>query len=296
MALIKNITLGCDPEFGLVNPEGTIVNAMGCVKEQIGVSFGLDHGGRIMELRPAPSPTPMGLVDNIRALMVKGLSLNPETSKHRWKAGSMVDTDAIGGHVHLGHKSFIDSPLGNRVIELLNRVVTPLFILLEHPVEAVHRRVGTGYGAVSGSNSMRNQPHGVEYRALPSWLGKPEHALGAISLSHLVACNSDTTDMVKSIMSLPQIDLEALENCDKKYISAYIYEIAKVVRNLESFGDHRSAIVKVFQNIQAGVTLDLGDMKEEWKLEPIKGEAKKKLKAEAVAVGSGDAEYDDEDE
>ncbi len=281
----RSITLGADPEFGLQNEKGRNVhpNTTGAqIVNEFNHQFGVDGCGAIMELRPTPADTPKGLVENIRSIMQQGADANPEIACWKWKGGSMCDNNAIGGHLHFGNSQLRDQSNAQTLNAALNKTLGPIFTLLEDPEEAVDRRIGVGYGSML-SESYRMQPHGMEYRVLPSWLSSPVDAEGAIALGHLLAINSGNAKIMAMVNALPEIDYDAIEDCNKTYIAFFLKGIATCLTQIPKFDEYRSSIIPIFRKIANGETLFMGDMKESWKLKIKKEEKKKEVSSSAVS-------------
>lgn len=178
-------TLGADPEFILLTPEGRIVPAsryfspegsMGCDSVRI-------RGEKrwpLVELRPKPSLEPAVITADVRRLLgaasrrIAGVPLI-------WRAGSSpVPGLPLGGHVHLSGMM-----LTSERLRALDNVVALPFRLLEPPNSAKRR---PRYGSLG---DVRRQPHGgFEYRTPPSWLVSPRLALGVFALAKIAAEHS----------------------------------------------------------------------------------------------------------
>jgi hypothetical protein len=178
-------TLGADPEFILLSPEGRVVpasryfspeGAAGCDSVRI-------RGERrwpLVELRPRPSLEPADVTADVRRLLgvasqrTAGVPLS-------WRAGaSPVPGLPLGGHLHLSGMALT----GERLRALDNAVALPLRLL--EPAKAAKRR--PRYGSLG---DFRRQPHGgFEYRTPPSWLVSPRLALGAFALAKVAAEHS----------------------------------------------------------------------------------------------------------
>ena len=296
---IEKVTLGCDPEWGILNEHGSIVRPDEVISNELNEQFGIDGSERVAELRPTYANNPRGLVKNIRALLQEGLNVNPVLANYRWKAGSMVDDEPIGGHVHLGHKALIsgEGMRNNQKVSQLTttliRIVSPLMLMAEDKEEAIARRVGTGYGSLKGGNCMREQAYGVEYRTLPSWLTSPEDALSVLSLVHLCAVNINNERFLDTACSLPEIEDEAFTDCNKKVASYYLGGIAKALKTAEGFADYLPDMQHLFNLIIDRKEFNTNqDMKDSWGLKMP--DAATVAKAVATVKVSDDS--DDEDE
>ena len=96
---VEDIPIGADPEFLLFNGPN-IVHANNVLSKANPVG----SDGAMAELRPEPSLSPEGLVNNIRSLLVN----NTESIKpYEWVAGCYYKDNVrdypVGGHVHIGN-------------------------------------------------------------------------------------------------------------------------------------------------------------------------------------------------
>lgn len=172
------ITVGCDPEFVMINKDGMAVHP---VSELRGFSspceigwFGYDGTGesRIFEIRPNYSVDPRVVVENIRQLFGRVLEVIPETRNYRWLAGSSVYSKPLGGHIHFGAKSSSD------IVLALDVLLAPLVALIE--VESDRRtRLDKNYGHLGAAEPKL---YGFEYRTPASWLWAPGLAIAVLAL------------------------------------------------------------------------------------------------------------------
>ncbi len=265
---MAKITIGCDPEYGFLDSRGRLVSPGSVISDHLeGDGFGIDGSSRVAELRPAAADTPQGLVKNIRELIQKGIEANPETTKYKWKAGSIVGEEPVGGHIHFGHAKLLNTTVQRTMGRVLTRVVAPLALMVEDRTEAVDRRVGTSYGAASGDNCYRPQPWGMEYRTLCSWLMGPREAESILALGFVVASQCDNQEWLDLALTLPEVDPEHFADCDKKIISFNLQMIARVLKKASNFKEYRSAMQYLFDTIISGKTFDHDqDMRKSWGL------------------------------
>jgi hypothetical protein len=176
------VTLGADPEFVLLSPEGKIAAASRFFPPQgnAGCDSVVVRGIRrwpLAELRPAPSAEPAAVTANLRRLLAEAAK---RTAGERltWRAGAWpVRGLPLGGHVHLSGAALT----GERLRALDNAVALPLR-LLEPPSAAARR---PRFGALG---DFRRQSHGgFEYRTPPSWLVSPRLAKGVLALAKVAA-------------------------------------------------------------------------------------------------------------
>lgn len=180
----RDFKLGADPEFGFVDPGNNSMISAWRVMDDVSHNkeFGLDGSRVVAELRPKPHESPIKLVANIKEALLSRRSEKLPAYDYKWKAGSFVGDQPIGGHIHFGVKSFVYNQ--DLFVESLGTYLGATAVLVESPSEAKKRRTGTDYGKLF---DWRDQPHGIEYRACSSWLTSPYIAAGILSLAKVVA-------------------------------------------------------------------------------------------------------------
>lgn len=167
--LLNRFSLGADPEFIFTDPlKNSYIYA-----EDIGgfntlEAFGCDMAGRQAEIRAYPSRFALEVVasvcDSLRWMSYKG---GPPVYTLNWRAMAWNGKDGCGGHIHLGRKT----PHRAKDVEILDTVTLALLnanILNKGLNE--FRVSNTNFGK---SGDYRLQPHGYEYRALPTSLSSP---------------------------------------------------------------------------------------------------------------------------
>lgn len=181
----KELTLGADPEFILINEEtGKMIPA-----SQFLPRFG-DVGcdsirtpnrqtRPIGEVRPEPSTSPIVLADNIRKNMLQALKLLPY-SNLKWMAGSQPENYPIGGHIH-----FSNIEVSSKLLRALDNYLAIPVMLMENSETSVLRRAKYGHL----SDFRTKEYGGFEYRTVASWLVTPEIAKGVLCLSKIIAKN-----------------------------------------------------------------------------------------------------------
>lgn len=224
------ITIGSDPEFGLLNERGSQAMAFDYLPSSTSAPIGLDGHSHIGELRPEYSLTPRDHVMNIARLMAELDPLIPP--EIRVTAGSMVTNDAIGGHIHFGNlgRGF-DTSLATKALDYF--LALPV-ALLEVTRSARTRRISTGYGALS---SYRRQEWGFEYRTLPSWLVSWGVALSVLSVGYAVV------DAIKQ-KSCPKIPggvphANDFKQCNKKAMKSFLPGIKQGWREMPLYSEFR---------------------------------------------------------
>ena len=178
------ITIGSDPEFGLVDEYGKQVKATVYLPDDTHAAIGVDGHSDIGELRPKYGNSPREHLHNIAKLMARVGEMVPLDVKI--VAGSMVTNDPIGGHLHFGDlgRNF-DRALALRALDYYLSLPVAL---IEVQTSARTRRMRTGYGQLGGldNNGWRRQDWGFEYRTLPSWLLGWGVALSILSIGYAI--------------------------------------------------------------------------------------------------------------
>lgn len=178
------LVLGADPEFSLATEEGRILYASRYVPYRGEVGYDRQSWERrgtvypLAEIRPAPSPSPLVVANNIARALEKAREMLP-TARTRWMAGSHpLARLPTGGHVHLS-----GVPLTTPLLAALDSYAAVPFLLLEKRTRAKQRR--RRYGRLG---EFRRKEHGgFEYRTLPSWLVSPGATRAALCLVKAVA-------------------------------------------------------------------------------------------------------------
>lgn len=180
------ILMGMDPEFILVNKEGSVVPAS-LYLERNGtagsdaVRVGDEVSYPLGELRPEPQPDPDGLLQAMRQAMNEAQQLITDDSL-RWKAGGLPAPGLpLGGHIH-----FSGVPLTLSVLQCLDNYLALPLAILEDPVGRGRR---PRYGFLG---DYRRQPHGgFEYRTLPSFMVSPLITKASLYIGYLIVLNHD---------------------------------------------------------------------------------------------------------
>jgi hypothetical protein len=191
--VINTFLIGCDPEFSVVD---TVTNTRVNVGSYgIGANplVGSDHGGGVVELRPAPSYTVKGLLNNIKKALAS--SHTEGIRQFKWRAGARFNDISMGGHIHLelpmkGYHG-IKSEVFDERIKACDRLTAEM----EHhnilpKEECAARRVG-GYGqfAAVQAAATTNGITRFEYRTPCSWLFDPRNAFIVLTAIKLAAVN-----------------------------------------------------------------------------------------------------------
>lgn len=188
--LINHFMLGADPEF--VFHTGTDRVDARVLDLKAGPAFGADNNGRLCELRPAPSRSALSVLASIWLAMRWMAVFHPNVLGHNWRSGCYFAGDGLGGHVHFGRKR---TKLREREIAVLDRLTHLEFVAGIFDREEGRMRVRQSQGAPQGHygelGDIRRQPHGWEYRTLPSWIDTPWLAYFNLVASKLVVALPD---------------------------------------------------------------------------------------------------------
>lgn len=266
----KEVKLGADPEFILINTEtGQMIPAsrflprlgkVGCDSIRIPNRQQRPVG----ELRPEPSTSPLILAENIRKTLLQGVKLLPY-SNIQWVAGSQPTSNyPIGGHIH-----FSNINCSSKLLRALdNYLAIPVF-LMENSITSSLRR--TKYGLLS---DFRLKEHGFEYRTISSWLVSPEISKGVLCLAKLVVDNY----MELSTNYFTRVDIQrAFYSGDKSYLRSFYPDIWKTITALPNYSQYASYLEPINELCRNAQEWDeTKDIREAWGI-PI---PKKKYRAE----------------
>lgn len=169
--LVNHFKLGADPEF--VFHDGTHrIDAGDFGMLKAGPAFGADNNNRLVELRPKPSRSALSVLASLWLAMRWMVVYQPQVLQFHWRSGSYFGGDGLGGHVHFGRKRL---KLRDREVGVLDRLTHLLFVANIFDREEGRMRVRQAQGAPAGQpygalGDVRVQPHGYEYRTMPSWI------------------------------------------------------------------------------------------------------------------------------
>ncbi len=263
---LTEITVGADPEFGLILEETGRLIRGGSVIKKAG-AFGSD--GPAVEVRPAPSLEHLGMVDNI----AKILQDPPEAvNSFKWLGGATYEDAArkywFGGHIHLGRPVQLDpedaidycyhniaTVLDNLLAFPLVRFDTPNPDLRRHGCEYGYGTAGTGDTGEPDS-SVRSHPDRFEYRVLSGlWLAHPTLAKIVVGATKAItesaytkfAAHRSDYDWMDSNSFLKSFGIAARSTSITKIINKseagsitkdHLTRWRKQIRDLEKFDDY----------------------------------------------------------
>jgi len=181
--LVDDITLGCDPEFFLIDQTSRLIYASSFFRRWGDVG----HDGPMVEIRPLPSTREEIVTDNIYALLKKAryimdnhppvLSFNQHIIGKNVKmlAASAYKNESAGFHLHYGLPKPLLGPhkynrklLAGQIVKALDFYVGIPSIILEGEADSFRRSfVQVGYGKPGG---FRLDNKTLEYRVPGGYL------------------------------------------------------------------------------------------------------------------------------
>jgi hypothetical protein len=188
---LGNITVGADPEFGLIG-EGRVLSRGDHVLSHEG-PFGSDGPG--VEVRPPPDQSHLVVVKRIDEILKEP----PQAAdKFQWKGGATFRdrnrTYWFGGHIHLGRPAQI--PGGEDAWPIYRKVGAVLDALLALPMcrfdtpEPHRRRDGCkyAYGKAGDESRLHRHTDRFEYRVLSGlWVVHPVLAKMTLGAAKCIA-------------------------------------------------------------------------------------------------------------
>ncbi|WP_282935497.1 hypothetical protein [Paenibacillus sp. RC67] len=260
---VEEVTLGADPEFLLLNPQGKVIFASKFMDKEGPVgcdSIVLPNFRKIYplaELRPQPSKDVRQMIVNLhRTMQLASRSINDGTLQ--WVAGGMpVKGFPLGGHVH-----FSGIRLSSELLRVLDNYLALPLILLEDETTGGRK---PKYGFLG---DFRRQRHGgFEYRVLPSWMISPTVAKGVLALSKLIADHYH--QLQARPLSEPDLQ-EAYYKGDKSRIRPLLPGLWSDLMRLPAYRNYESYIAplkSLLLKMQAWNEQE--DIRRKWKIGPF---------------------------
>ena len=173
---VESITIGADPEFGLIQEDGILARGNRVVPHA--GKFGSD--GPSVEVRPPPSNNHIEVVGNIEEILENA----PNAAvPYNWTGGATFqDTNRVywfGGHIHLGRPLQLDPenafPTYERIATILDGLLAFPFVRIDMPNPHLRRNGCTyGYGKAGDIRADYPEQDRFEYRVLSGlWLTHP---------------------------------------------------------------------------------------------------------------------------
>lgn len=183
------VNVGADPEFVICNGDKILDASLHrFVVKQFG-SMGNDGHKFIAELRPNFSKNPLDVVYNMREIMSRKISHDPEFLNYDFHAGSSFKGKRLGGHIHFSIDGILTEILNfNIAAEILDNYLGIFSILLEDSMGALNRRKIVDDYQYGFASDWRNQPEygGFEYRSCSSWLVSPHVSAAFLCLGKII--------------------------------------------------------------------------------------------------------------
>ena len=209
--IVEDITLGCDPEFFLVDDTGRLLYASTFFRRWSDVG----HDGPMVEIRPLPSIKEEIVTDNMYALLNKArytidahppvLSFNRHISGRniRMVAASAYNNEAAGFHLHFGLPKPLLGPhkynrklLARQIVKALDFYVGIPSIILEGEMDSFRRSFVAGRYGKPGEFILDNRT--LEYRVPGGYLLRhPVLTKGLLALGAVVV--EDVISRIKAI-------------------------------------------------------------------------------------------------
>lgn len=153
------LTVGADPEFEIIDENEEFVEAnrlFGDMNNEIG----FDGHAATGEFRPKPDRSPLGLTRNIKRLVRRLNSMQCMGGSKVWVGGGVHVT--TGGHIHFGMKG-----LNKEVQDMLYDLVAEPVLAFQ---SSMRKKNEVGNWQRESGGTLRDQPHGCEWRPLPSFI------------------------------------------------------------------------------------------------------------------------------
>uniref|UniRef100_A0A6M3IRB3 Putative phiEco32-like COOH.NH2 ligase-type 2 n=1 Tax=viral metagenome TaxID=1070528 RepID=A0A6M3IRB3_9ZZZZ len=169
------LTVGADPEFEIISEDGDFVEAHRLFGE-MNQEIGYDGHSATGELRPKPDRSPLGLTRNIKRL-VRRMNGMPCMQGNKIYVGGGVNV-STGGHIHFGVKGVTQEAKDM----LYDLVATPV-LAFQSERRSQNERPNWEKGQ---SGNLREQPHGCEWRPLPSFIVNEEITAAVLSTTYAI--------------------------------------------------------------------------------------------------------------
>jgi hypothetical protein len=239
------LTIGADPEFEVVDAGDHFVEAhslfgdTGCTQE-----IGYDGHSSTGELRPKPDRSPLGLTRNIKRLIRRLNGMRCMNDNKVWVGGGIHVT--TGGHIHFGIRG-VTPELKDLLYDM---VASPVLAF-----QSERRKTGEQANWQKGSGGvLRDQPHGCEWRPLPSFIVNEEITACILSTAYAI---------VKSWK---------FHNYKAETGSRILVEDYRKIPLYSAYKTQIETFIKLFVKKEEDVNLQQANIFEEWKIEKIKKE------------------------
>ena len=232
--VFDKMLIGTDPEL-LIMENGNVIKADCIPGFSRHTKFGSD--GAMAELRPDPSYTPEGLVENIRKLLIDN-EMTQHIKKYNWVSACYFENNQrdfpVGTHLHFDNPKEIkklDNATRKRLFAVTNKILDELLTI---PMIRIDGRLGHNRRArckMSQAMGYGNQ-YGTGYGFFGEWRvceGRLEHrSLSGLTISNPNICK-DVFGVGKAIVEaiykeVINKDLDSKFILPDKYTKTGIYE------------------------------------------------------------------------
>lgn len=221
----SKITFGADPEMEVFDDGGNYIEANKVLPPSLDAAIGVDGYNVTGELRPKPSPSPLGVARNINRLITQ-MAIQEKLRSYQIKAGAGT-VHHLGGHVHVSYPLTVEE--GKVLYDLVGEAALKC---MTGPRVKRNDIIARGCVDAIRPNPNRNEPlphAGNEWRQLPSFIESEETTKAALCTVAMVVkemklhpIDSDKTmrmsmdqriDMLRSMTLYPEY---------KEYVETYI--------------------------------------------------------------------------
>jgi hypothetical protein len=212
------ITIGTDPEFEVLDSRGELVNADSLFHDpNKNRTIGTDGHSATGELRPQFASNPLKLARNIKRLIRKMNSSPVLDSKISVCAGGGTRV-MTGGHIHFGISSMPDD------------LREALWKLVAVPVLRFQGKLRHSDGSKckkNGGDIVRKQPHGVEWRTLPSFIVNEDMTIAVLCTTYAIVKSFFTSGPLTTLSKASYSKL-ALYPTYKEQIDSFVDMFVKL--------------------------------------------------------------------
>lgn len=262
---VNDLTLGMDPEAFIVDERGHTVDA---ARYFDGFMIGNDCG--LLEFRPNPSTTPVGVVNNLYDLINKA----SKTLSPRWLdivAASSFNLKPAGFHLHFGYNSGLKNHISQiKLVGALLDYVVGVLVLTKEVRQDKYRRGSSRYGH---PGDVKRSRVSFEYRVPGGrMMESPVLAIGIVSIAEiavkdfLLKCNSITENLkyperfenyeqlqeMYPLISSKDLVHEVLTNttCTETYLHKMVDNVICTIQGLTGY-ENRKKEVEMFLNYRS---------------------------------------------
>lgn len=306
---VESITIGADPEFGLIRNDGILARGNRVVPH-VG-QFGSD--GPSVEVRPSPSNSHLEVVGNIEEILERAPLAVDE---YRWKGGATFqDRNRVywfGGHIHLGRPLQLDPqnafPVYEKIASVLDGLLAFPMVRIDMPNPHLRRNgCPYNYGKAGDIRADCKEQDRFEYRVLSGlWLTHPTLARIVLGVSKAItetaygriadqnfdlewaAAPASRKSLLKSFKLTKLQEIKAIINNAKAELITrdHIRAWEGWIRNLDRFDDYSEEINALIELVKVEPGKFNLDIRRNWlgDLRPLVSKPPAALKAALSAV------------